>query len=297
MNYALVDLDPSGGGRNIPLGTLAASGDSAPEACGAGGYNSTVTVELFERYATGPTVITGLDTNPVFVPGNTFNISYSTPGNVNVTGPFLVTMTGTTSTTFVTNVSAALPSGSPVSATISSSGAITFVHSQGGAITVKDISGTPIADAGFNTTIEGVRPGTAQATGGLFFSNWTELDYTSSATAPDQDPADGRYWYYSATDQVDIMIQDGGAWQGYKNVDNDVRGYDLTVTDPAGPIVSASAPIEQSDGTDSGRRSLDRHFQSRTVPRDQTLAGSGRSAAMGDHQQHGSDHIEWCAVR
>jgi hypothetical protein len=46
------------------------------------------------------------------------------------------------------------------------------------------------------------------------------------------------------------MIQDGGQWQGYRNVSNDIRGYNLTVTDPAGPIISATAPIEQSDGTD-----------------------------------------------
>jgi hypothetical protein len=80
-------------------------------------------------------------------------------------------------------------------------------------------------------------------------SNWVALTYTASDTAPSQDPADGRRWYYSAIDQVDIMIQNNGSFVGYRTVSNDVRGFNLTQTDPAGPIVAASAPTEQSDGT------------------------------------------------
>jgi hypothetical protein len=75
--------------------------------------------------------------------------------------------------------------------------------------------------------------------------------YTSSPTAPDQDPADGRLWYYSAVDDVDIMIQDDGRWQGYQNVTNDVRGYDLTLCNATGPIISATAPTTQTDAAES----------------------------------------------
>jgi hypothetical protein len=45
------------------------------------------------------------------------------------------------------------------------------------------------------------------------------------------------------------MIQNNGSFVGYRTVTNDVRGFNLTQTDPAGPIVSASAPIQQSDET------------------------------------------------
>ena len=58
-------------------------------------------------------------------------------------------------------------------------------------------------------------------------------------------------WYYSAVDDCDIMIQDNGSWQGYQNVSNDVRGYDLTNTNAAGPIVSATAPVTQNDTAES----------------------------------------------
>ena len=71
--------------------------------------------------------------------------------------------------------------------------------------------------------------------------------YSPSATAPDQDPADGRLWYYSAVDAADIMIQDDGSWQGYQNVTNDARGYDLTACNETGPIISATAPTTQTD--------------------------------------------------
>jgi hypothetical protein len=45
------------------------------------------------------------------------------------------------------------------------------------------------------------------------------------------------------------MIHDGGTWKGYRNVTNDTRGIDLTVTDPNGPIVTPVAPDTQSDTT------------------------------------------------
>jgi hypothetical protein len=52
------------------------------------------------------------------------------------------------------------------------------------------------------------------------------------------------------------MINEIGGWKGYKNsyydgVKTDARGYDLSVTDPNGVIVSASEPEFQSDGITS----------------------------------------------
>ena len=47
------------------------------------------------------------------------------------------------------------------------------------------------------------------------------------------------------------MIQDNGEWMGYQNVSNDVRGYDLTMTNATGPICSATAPTTQNDASSS----------------------------------------------
>jgi hypothetical protein len=48
---------------------------------------------------------------------------------------------------------------------------------------------------------------------------------------------------------ADIMIQNNGAWIGYQNVTNDVRGFDLSLTNASGPIIAATEPTVQTDGT------------------------------------------------
>jgi hypothetical protein len=103
-------------------------------------------------------------------------------------------------------------------------------------------------DAGFTTDVQGVRFAGSNT---YILSDWAQLDYTASDTAPSQDPANGRRWYYSAVDQVDIMIQNNGSWVGYKTVSNDVRGFNLTQTNASGPIVSASAPTSQNNTAES----------------------------------------------
>ena len=84
-------------------------------------------------------------------------------------------------------------------------------------------------------------------------SNWVEFDYTANEGAPNTDPANGTNWFYSVTNQVDIMVQKGGAWLGYRNTAYDTNGAPAAsgsnTTDPNGPIVSASEPTTQSDGT------------------------------------------------
>lgn len=240
---ALYGLDPSGGGTNIPAGTTYTQ--VSPYENGTGGY------QLFERYATGPTVITGSTTSPgPFVNGNQFQIRASTVGSSSFNDA-TATIVGTTAADFVAAVSAAaIPY---VSAEINSAGAIVFTHSAGGTIILTDYTGTPLATAGIDLTCRGVRYNLVTGPA-LELSNWvtsTTFTYTASDTAPDVDPADGRLWYYSATNQVDIMIQDNGTWQGYQNVTNDVRGYNLSLCNATGPIFSTTAPLTQTDESES----------------------------------------------
>lgn len=233
-------LDPAGGGRNITAGITYAQYDV--------NQDDTFTLKIFERLQSGSTIITGDDTSPTFTPGDTFTISASAKNSNTLTAPVTATLGGTTATDFVTAFLAANVANT--TASVTSDGAVQIQHTQGGSIALVDTNGTPVADGGFNVSVEGIKYTTPDdVTNGITLSNWVALTYTASDEAPDQDPADGRLWYYSATDQVDIMISDGSNWKGYKTVANDARGFNLTLTNPSGPIISTTAPTLQTDNT------------------------------------------------
>jgi hypothetical protein len=68
-------------------------------------------------------------------------------------------------------------------------------------------------------------------------SAWTPLLYTPSATAPNGGPADGTLWY-NPNLRVDIMVNDGTQWLGYRNK--------YPATDPNGVILDSAPPVTQS---------------------------------------------------
>ena len=246
---ALYGLDPSGGGINIPAGTTYAEVD--PYNTLISGNGGTSGFLILERLTTGATIITGNTTSPgPFVNGNSFTISATQPGTATQTTA-TATLLGTTATDFVSAVSAA---GVPyVSASINSSGALVFTHSTGGDIILTDVSGTPVTTAGFTTGCVGVRYQNVTSTT-LILSNWVgspTFTYTASNTAPNQDPATGQLWYYSAVDQADIMVQYQGKWVGYQNANTDVRGYNLSLTNATGPQFSTTAPTTQNNSAAS----------------------------------------------
>lgn len=244
-------LDPTGGGKNIPVGTTYTqyNVDPAASTVGAYPYNSTYTLQVFERSPAGSTVVTGSTSTPSFTNGNQFTITTSQANSNTLSSTVTVTVNGTDAAAFITAVSSAgLPN---VVATVSSTGAIVLTQSIGGVILLQEVSsGTAVSDAGFSTSTTGCRNVVVNNQDAyLQLSGWIPLVYTASSVAPDQDPADGTYWYYSTTSQVDIMIQSGSGWVGYQNETNDTRGYNLSNTNPTGPIISATAPTTQTDGT------------------------------------------------
>jgi hypothetical protein len=248
-SQATYTLDPSGGGKNITAGTTVAL--TNPE------YNTPATLglEIFERYSSGTTVVTGDTTSPgPFVVSNTFTIAATVPGQATLASAVTATLTGTSTADFLTAVSAAVGGSafaSYVTATVNSAGAIVFTHSAGGDIVLTNVTGTPITTAGFTAATEFCRAGADDA---LILSYWVgtpTFTYTAGSVGPNQDPTNGTYWYYSATTQADIMIQNNGAWMGYQNVANDVRGDNLQLTNATGPIFSTTAPTTQTNTAQS----------------------------------------------
>jgi hypothetical protein len=247
---AIFSLDPTGGGKNIPVGTTYAQYNSLASTTAP---NANSAFLLLERVALGATIVTGTTTPTglAFTPGDTFFLQATEAGTATV-NTATVTIAGTgTVANFISAVSLAnIPF---VSASVNSAGKIVFTHSQGGTIFVGPDVGTPLTTAGFSVNTTYVR--TEPLGGGfLVLSNWVtspQFTYTASDNAPDQNPANGRLWYYSTVDEADIMIQENGAWLGYQNVTNDVRGFDLSLTNASGPIVAASAPLTQNDTAES----------------------------------------------
>jgi hypothetical protein len=235
-------LDPTGGGKNIPVGTTIAIFDAAT----LGSTDATMAFEILERYALGATVVPGSTTSPgPFINGNSFTITGSQLDGTSIEGT--ATISGTTTAAFISAVSGA---GVPyVSASVNSAGAIVFTHSQGGQITLVNVTGAPITTAGFTANTALCRP-SFRIANGLTLSNWIgnpTFTYTASNTTPDEDPVEGRLWYYSTVSDADIMIQNNGEWVGYQTVTNDVRGFDLTLANANGPIIAATAPTTQND--------------------------------------------------
>ena len=241
-NYA---IDPSGGGKNIPVGTTYAIYNAMSM-----DWNPSSAFQIFERTALGATVVTGSVLNPTFVNGNSFELAASVAGSSAYT-TYTVTLAGTTPAAFVNAVSAAaIPY---VSASVSSAGAIVLTHSQGGTMLVTNVTGVPVTTAGFTDATTYVHASNTTA-GQLVLSNWVtspEFTYTASTTTPDQNPANGRLWYYSSVSDVDVMIQNNGAWVGYQNVSNDTRGFDLMNTNASGPIIAATAPTTENNASQS----------------------------------------------
>lgn len=227
-------LDPTGGGINISVGSLYAQSPVTV----IGSNIDTLGYSIFIRQS-GPTSISGSETDAVFTTGSTFTLSSTSSGNANYSNPVTITLSGTDNTAFITAVNV---SNVPfITASLNTAGDIVITHSQGGSFSMTDGTHTPLATAGF-----------AYSTGATVdVSNWLPLIYQVSLSAPDADPANGTLWYYNDPTQFDIMINNGTNWVGYQTVTAqfEARGYNLTLTDPNGPIVSASQPIVQSDGT------------------------------------------------
>jgi hypothetical protein len=76
---------------------------------------------------------------------------------------------------------------------------------------------------------------------------------TANEGAPTEAPVNNTNWFYSVVDEVDIMVNTSTGWVGYRNTNYNSSGFPqpsgTNTTDPNGPLVSASEPTTQSDGT------------------------------------------------
>ena len=242
---AINGLDLIGGGGQLGVGTIYVRYDTLGTTTG--------TFKPYVKNVAGLVNVTG--TTPVspftFAVGHSFIMEVSVPGST-VTQSATITLTPAdpfvslfvaSSQSLVGDIlSANLPN---IVASITSGGAISISHLAGGTIKFTYVTGDPLTTAGL------INDGNIQvvSAGSVYLASpFTALTYTYSTVAPYSNPADGTLWYYNTALEVDIMINDGSNWKGYKTVSNDARGYDLRTTDPLGPILAAAKPTTQVSG-------------------------------------------------
>lgn len=240
------NLDRVGGGVNINANSVFAKYEPL--------NNGNVGFKIYTQRVKGVTKVTGSVLNPVVNAADEFTMKVSQPNvDPSVTAPsvytiIIGTVPGGARGPQQAFVQAILGANIPnVTAQVESSGAVSVVHRSGGIITLTSTVNNPVGNVGISTSTVGVTPDAVP--GSVNLTNWADATYTHSSSQPYTAPADGKLWYYDDPTAVDIMISDASGWKGYRNVSSDARGYDLTKTDPAGVIISASEPETQSDNT------------------------------------------------
>ena len=141
-----------------------------------------------------------------------------------------------------------------VQASVDASNRVVITHNDGGEIRIKDTS-SAFANAGFSAynypnQISTANPYTAP-TGDSAYGPLPKLKiptYNAGSMSPNSIGynKNGRLWYNSIVDEVDIMVHDGNTWKGYANV--------YPTADPAGPIVSATESHNNSSRYNIGNR-------------------------------------------
>jgi len=195
---------------------------------------------------------------------NQFTIQTSVPGSSSPSSTYTINLSGTTAASFVSDVLAAnIPY---LTCTLTSAGNIQFGHTNAGDIVFGETIGTPLS--GITAPSTGTSGGAGIVPNTTAYVSYDQGSYTADngttfiasfwqpaqnlyqqSVAPTVAPTDGSLWYYESPLEVDIMINNGTTWKGYKNVTSDSRGYNLANTDPLGPIISTTAPTKHTDGT------------------------------------------------
>ena len=262
---ALSVLDPTGGGYNLPIGTVYVKYNESEDSPVRGNF------KIHARRGTGATVIkSAVIDNTMFSNGviYSFKLSETKKGQagffpVNAQGqvsPVTVTFTGTGSAGVIDTIISAMTSvliDSNIAVDKSpNSNQIIVTHKEGGDIKFEDINNTEPAYKLFNGSVNfyndpAFGPGQSDHyVGSLWTASVNNAAFVTASPDPlVSEPLDGSLWYNSNIEEVDIMIHDGTNWVGYKNVDHN-SGTGGPVTEPTGPFVMATQPTaaNRTDG-------------------------------------------------
>lgn len=266
---AIFAMDKVGGGFNIPIGDLYIN-YNFDEHNGIDETPNAANFKIMRRTAVGETTIrtNKIQVGTLLTGNTTFIISESVLGSA-VLGDY--EKTGVYQSKEVSFIATSTPDDADlmasainsanfvnVRAEVDSLKRVIIKHRLGGEFRLKDGQGQPLLNVGFVEYDFDTKYGTLnlnRAPDGdvlhdFVASLWSPLVYTAGTEEPTSLTPDGMLWYSSVIDEVDLLIHDGNHWVGYQNPTSPYYSYeDTEKTDPLGPVVSASTPEVQSDGS------------------------------------------------
>ena len=262
---AIYELDRTGGGTNL------LAGDLYVESNVAGDTRPLATFKVMRRVGVAPTTITGTKIVSGSISSGTSTFTVQSTDNNQLAFNTAVTVSGvyTGAASDASVLASAINDANieNVSATVNAQNKVVIQHALGGEMRFVDTDGV-LTEAGFSVYVDANTgtpnvsyvPGTDGSTSPLQLqaSTWGVLSYTASDNEVTATTADGRLWYNSIVDEVDILVHNGSEFVGYlydgsSGQSSTASPYynadDTLQTDPEGPIVSATRPTTQSDGT------------------------------------------------
>lgn len=260
---ALYGLDSAGGGANLEVGSCYVK-TNYTEDFGSDATPMKANFKLFRRPSSGATSIkTAIVATGTFTAGaKVFTISESDAGSSALTSTNVSWTAAGTSADAATLSAAINAAGfSNIEAEVDELNKVVISHTQGGDFRLVDVSGSTLGLAGFSAynyepssptfgtgtaNLQDIPDGDVVHSGGFLATLWHPLVFVANESEPGSLTEDGTLWYSSVIDEVDILIHDGDAFVGYKYPST---GNPHTGTDSEGPIVSATEPETQNDGT------------------------------------------------
>lgn len=178
--------------------------------------DNTASMKIYQ-YGTLGLKVTGTEANPTVTKGSSFTIKTLVDNDIKT---YNVTSFSTLAKDVVTAINnRKIPT---IVADLDSDGHLRIVSNTGNTIEFTNVSGDLLGELG-------IAEGEA--------SKWTEVEYIASAVEPTSQADEGTLWFNDELN-VDIMVNDGDEWKGYKNVYKDCEIF-----------TTSEEPTEQSDGS------------------------------------------------
>ena len=233
-------LDRAGSGQNIPVGAVY---------CKIHNYLGDALIasfQLFRKVSAGATsivskkIVTGWRTGAVSNSDYGIYITEGVPASEAEAAPVLIEFEVANIAADAETIASAINKAGLINiqASVDAQNRITISHKTGGDFKIEELydssANSSILDKlGLLDELEDMGDGKYLAT------LWKPLRFNASKEVPSTLTKNNTLWYSSVIDEVDILINAGQQWRGYRNVFPD--------TDPLGPIVSATVPLTQSD--------------------------------------------------